>query len=259
MRAVRALIAARAKARLAYRGDLLASVSGALLVAGVGPLLVCTLASHVAQLDGLSGPELLFCWGFADTVAGLFYVIFAGLSTLNRRYILGGELDRTLVRPLDPYLQLLLDNLALEDLPTVALGLAIMGAAVAWGLPPVAPWRWLLLPPLLVSGLLTLGGVVTAVVSLGFFLHHRGTAAGLVLQLAAYGRYPVGVFGRPLRWLLTFALPLSFTGFYPAAFFLSQPRYGGLALASPLVGLLCFAAGYGAWRLGLQRYASSGS
>jgi ABC-2 type transport system permease protein len=258
MRQVARLVAQRVKTRLAYRGDVLAGLLSATLLSVVGPVFLVTLFANVPHLHGWTGPEVLFVWGFADTVAGLFYVVFAGLYDLNRRYILGGELDRLLVRPVDAYTQLLIDNLAFEELPVVLLGALIMAMATRWGLVLPEPWRLLLLPVWLVGSLATLGGIVTAVSSLGFHLHHRGTAVGLVLQLATLTRYPLDLFGRPLQLVLTFVLPMGFAGFYGAAFFLPREDFrlvGGLV---PVVGAVSLAAGYGAFRVGLRRYTSAG-
>jgi len=252
-------LAQRLKVKLAYRADFLVNALGDVLLAGVGPLFLATLFSHVQHLGDWTGPEVLFCWGFAECIVGLFFMIFQGLYALNQRYILGGELDRALLRPVDPYLQVLMDNVSLEDVPIFLLGVAVMVAAVVWGLPPIPPWKLALMPLYLASGAAVMGGFLTAVASVGFHLQHRGTAVGLVFQLATFNRYPIDLFARPLRWLLTFVLPLAFAGFYPAVFFLDRPEWRVYALAQPLVGVACMALGYAAWRHGLERYSGSGS
>lgn len=256
--AVRLYLAQRVKVRLAYRADFVVNALGEVLLAGVGILFLGTLFSHVESLGGWTAAEVLFCWGFAETVVGLFFIAFNGLYSLNQRYILGGELDRALLRPVDPYLQVLLDNLSLEDVPIAALGLAVMAFAAA-DLPPIPMWKLALLPLFLASATAVLGGLLTALASVGFHLQHRGTAVGLVFQLSTFNRYPVDLFARPLRWLLTYVLPLAFAGFYPAVFFLDRPEWAWFALAQPLVGLGCIVAGYAAWRAGLERYTSAGS
>jgi ABC-2 type transport system permease protein len=252
------LLAQRLKARLAYRGDLVASMVSNVLVAGVGLVFLGALFSNVPALGGWSAAQLRFTWGFAETVVGLYYFAFSGLTVFNVRYVLGGELDRVLLRPVDPLLHVLLDNASFEDLPVALLGLAVMLHA-APSLPPVEAWRWALLPLMLAGGLASLGGVLVALASLGFHMQHRGTAGvGLVFQLSTYSRYPLDLFARPLRWLLTFVLPLGFAGFYPAALYLSRPEWTAHALATPLVGGVCLIGGAAAWRFGLSRYSSAG-
>jgi ABC-2 type transport system permease protein len=67
------------------------------------------------------------------------------------------------------------------------------------------------------------------------------------------------LFAVPLRYFLTFVLPLGFAGFYPATFLMSRPEWRAYALASPVVGLVAMGVGLGAFRFGLRRYASSGT
>lgn len=257
--ALRLAISRRIQSRLANGGDLIAGLVGGALLCAVGPAFVLTLFLHIPSLGPYSGPEVLFCWGFADTAAGIFYVVFQGLYVLNQRYILGGELDRLLLRPMDPYVQLLVDNLSLEDLPTATIGLLIMAGAAAWGLPPIPLWRWALLPVALLSAAAVLGGLLTAFASLGFHLKHRGTAVGMVLQLSTFVRYPLDLFNAPLRWLLTTALPLGFAGFYGANLVLGHGALATVSLLQPAAAVGCLWVGYRAWRAGLAAYSSSGS
>jgi ABC-type uncharacterized transport system permease subunit len=82
-----------------------------------------------------------------EASVGLFWVMFKGLYVVNWQYTLEAELDRVLLRPMDPYLQILLDNLNLQDLPVLVLGLAVVGLGahespvhwtwVHWALTPV--------------------------------------------------------------------------------------------------------------------------
>ncbi|MFZ5476442.1 MAG: ABC transporter permease [Myxococcota bacterium] len=251
-------VAQRLKVALHYRGDFVAgAVSNALIVA-VGVVFLHALFANVPSLGGWGRAEILFCWGFAETAVGLFHVAFAGLAALNVRYVLGGELDRLLLRPGDAYAQLLLENLGVTDVSVVALGLAILAWA-APGLPPLPAWQWALLPVYLVSATAVLGGLLTVFASVVFHLPHRGSAVGLVMQLSIFNRYPVDLFAPPLRVLLTWAVPLSFAGFYGAAFFLGRPEWRPLAYAQPVVAILAMAGGYAAWRVGLRRYTSAGS
>jgi len=258
MRLIRLFLAQRLKVRLAYRLDFLVNAVGEVLLAAVGLVFLGTLFAHIDALGAYSRAEVLFCWGFAETVVGLFFVAFQGLWVLNQRYIVGGDLDRVLLRPVDPYAQVLLDNVSWEDLPLVLLGAGVMAAA-APGLGAVPAWHWAMLPVLLAGGACVLGGVLTAVCSAGFHLHHRGTAVGLVFQLSTFSRYPIDLFALPLRLLLTWGLPLGFAGFYPASFLMNRPEWHAYALAQPFVGAAVLALGYAAFRFGLSRYASTGT
>ncbi len=188
---VLAYLLMRAKVKLAYRGDFALSSLGDLVVTTVGLFLVATIFHHVPEVRGYDVHEVLVCWGMAEASLGVFWVLFQGLYAVNRQYILGGDLDRVLLRPLDPYLQILLDHVHIEDVPVIGLGLAVLAFGVSGGGVEMTWDRWLLLPVFVLSGSAVIGGCLTAVTALGFWMHHQGSAIGLAYQLTVYGRYPL--------------------------------------------------------------------
>ncbi len=248
----------RAKVRLAYRGDFLINAAGDLLVAGVGVVFLWAIFTHVPDIQGWSFHEVLFIWGMAETATGLFFVLFQGLWFVNQRYLLRGEMDRVLLRPLDPYLQVLLDNINLEDVFVGLLGMGMIAVSLE-GLPPLTPIRWLMLPVFIAGGVLILGGVLTGVSAAGFRVHHRGTAVGLVYQGAVFSRYPIDIFHRRLQQLLTFAVPYAFIAFFPATWYLDRTEWLHLAFAQPFLAVAVFAGGVMLWKRGLLSYRSPGA
>ncbi len=248
----------RAKVRLAYRGDFMLNAIGDLLIAGVGVVFLWAVYSHVPDIKGWTFHEVLFIWGMAETTTGLFYVSFQGLWAVNQRYVLQGEMDRVLLRPLDPYLQVIMDNVNLEDLPVAGLGVGMIAVACT-GLEPFSWPQWALLPVFIIAGIGVLAGVLTTVGSIGFRILHRGTAVGLIYQGAAFARYPLDVFGPWLQKVLIYVVPFAFTAFLPATWYLGRDDWQAWAFAQPVVGAVVMAVGYGLWMHGLKSYRSPGS
>lgn len=250
--------AMRAKVRLAYRGDFALHALGDLLVACVAVVFLASLFSHIPHIRGWTFHQILFLWGMGEVSTGLFFVLFQGLWALNQQYLLRGEMDRVLLRPLDPYGQVMTDHLNLEDLPIVLLGLVM----IAWslpGLPAFSLGQWLLLPLFLVSGVFVLAGTLTLFTCLGFVVHHRGTAIGVVYQASAFNRYPLDIFPRPLQRLLTWVLPFAFIAFFPASWYLGRTEWLTFAAAQPVVGFGLFFGARWLWDRALGRYRSPGS
>ncbi|MGR5875816.1 ABC-2 family transporter protein [Bacillus pacificus] len=46
----------------------------------------------------------------------------------------------------------------------------------------------------------------------------------LMYNIGNYGRYPVNIYNRVIRFILTFVLPFAFVGVYPAAYFFKENR-----------------------------------
>lgn len=259
MRALSAYVAMRFKVRLAYRGDLLLAVLGDLVMTVVGLFIVAAIYHRVPTVLGWTRSEALLCWGMGECALGVFWVVFHGLYNVNRQYILEADLDRVLLRPIDPYLQILLDHVKLQDLPMLLLGLVIVAIGAETGTVDWGPVHYAMLPVFIASGALIIGGVLTAVTALGFRMHHQGSAIGLAYQVTAYARYPLDFLPTPLAIFVTVVVPFAFAGFLPATFFMDRPDWAVWAWLQPLVGVACFAAGYTFWTVSLRRYTSSGS
>jgi len=157
-----------------------------------------------------------------------------------------------------PYAEVLLDNVNIIKTPVCAVCVGMIALSIS-GLSPLSPLRWVLLISAVLGGVLILAGVLTAVSAVGFRIHHRGSAIGLVYQSAVFGRYPLDVFPIGLQRLLTFGLPFGFIAFFPASYCAGRSTYSGFAFAQPLIAVIVFGVGLTLWRLGLQTYRSTGT
>ena len=75
--------------------------------------------------------------------------------------------------------------------------------------------------------------------------------------------YPIEIFGRAFRVIVTGLLPVAFLNYYPALFLLGKLDHTAagwwLAYMSPLVALVLLGIVARVWRLALIQYTSSGS
>lgn len=242
------------RSRLAWRGDWLLGALADAMTACVGLVMVLALFSHVPHVRGFARHEVVVCWGVAEAARGLFWMLGRGLYVANGQYLVGGGLDRVLLRPLHPLGQILADHLHLGAWPSVLWGLA----AVWVGLGGLSVGQGALLALGVVLGALVLAGVLVGVSSVGFWFLHRGSAVGLVHQAATFAPYPPSFLPWPVAWVLSTVLPFTFVGYAPAAWLLGRTApwwtYG-----QPLVAWTVLVLGLAAWHRGLRRYGSTGS
>ncbi len=256
--AIRAALARRASALLARPGDALARLAADVVVTAAGVLMILAVFDHTEHVAGWTAGEVLMAWGLAQGALGLTRAVFGGLWVLNRRYLLGGELDALLLRPLGPYTQVLIGHVEPGALALTAGALGVFAVGAARQGVALGPGNLVAAAVFVVGGTLLLAGVLTATASVGFFTAHRGSAVGLVTGLVGLAHVPPEALPRLWAWALTTVLPLAFTGVVPAAWFSGRAPWAELALLQPLIGLVAFAGGFAVWRVGLARYGSSG-
>ena len=179
-------------------------------------------------------------------------------------YIREGRFDRFLVRPLDTLFQVL--TVPQQIMPDgIVLALATLAfATVAAGVR--VDWIFMTFVPLIVIGgaLIDLG-ISLAVATISFWFIRVDTLRWVVMSLEQdFTRYPISIYTRGVRIVLTFVLPFAFMNYFPATYFLQKSDTGlslnpQVGLLTPAIGLAWVFVAYAFWRVGLRHYQGTGS
>ncbi|MEO6912983.1 MAG: ABC-2 family transporter protein [Candidatus Baltobacteraceae bacterium] len=179
-------------------------------------------------------------------------------------YVREGRFDRFLVRPLDTLFQVLTVPAQLFPdgliLAIVYFIFATRYSGVAVNLTFV-----LFVPLVVIGGALIDLGISLAVATASFWFIRIDTLRWVVMSLEQeFTRYPISIYTRGVRIVLSFVFPFAFMNYFPAVFFLQKTETGlslspEIGLLAPLVGLAWLGISYAFWRIGLQHYQGTGS
>ncbi|MFF2480156.1 ABC transporter permease [Paenibacillus sp. NPDC058071] len=249
-----------AKTRLTYRADFWIEVLSDLMFQGMNLFFILIVFRHTSSLGGWSEAEVVFVYGFFMIPYGLFTTFF-NMWNFSERYIVKGEMDRVLTRPAHNLFQVILENIDPPSLIGSAVGAVIM--AVCWNdLGLAFHFTDLLLLALFTIGaVLVYGGIYTALAAISFFSDAPTGIVPLIYNIQNYGRYPVNIYNKTIRFVLTWLLPFAFVGVIPASYFLEKKAddLSSLALLTPVVGIVFFVLGLTLWNIGVKRYRGAGS
>ncbi len=213
------------------------------------------------DLNGWNFREIAFLYAIWMLAHALNNAIFSAVSDVPER-IRDGDFDRLLVRPMDPLFgaiatpgQIFPDEFILA---LVTFGAATWYAGVV---PDLA--FFVFVPLVVIGGALIDFGIELAISTLAFWFVRVDALRWFALQVAEFTRYPLGIYPRSVRYVLTFVLPFAFMNYFPAVYFLdkSDATLGlpaAVGLATPLIGLAFAALSYAFWRAGLDRYQGVG-
>ena len=247
------------KVRLAYRGDFLAEVFAGAVGTAAALVFVLLLFEKTTDLAGWTREEVLFVFGFSLVPFGLYSLVSSNLYDFADRYVIEGRFDRILLRPVNSFFQVLFESVRIPPLGDVLVGLATVvyaGSRLDARLGAI-DLAWLAIASL--SGAVVLICVFGILACLSFRYEDRIGILPPFFNMIQFGRYPLPVFNRPLRFFLRFVLPFAFLAFYPSAHFLRKREFLLGCYATPLVaaalaGLLALV-----WTRGVRRYESTGS
>jgi ABC-2 type transport system permease protein len=120
-------------------------------------------------------------------------------------------------------------------------------------------------PLVAIGGALIDLGISLAIATMSFWFVRIDTLRWVVMSLEQeFTRYPISIYTRGVRVILSFVFPFAFMNYFPATFLLHKAETGlslspQVGLLTPLVGIGWLAVSYAFWRIGLQHYQGTGS
>lgn len=246
------------KTRLIYRWDFIAQFATDLLFQAANLIFILVVFGHTTQLKGWTQGEVIFIYGYF-LLPWAFFTAFFNLWNFNERYIIKGELDRILTRPVHSLVQVIMENMSPESLFGIVNGLIVM----AWGMTTLSiEWTWmdfLLCILFVVGGVLVYAGIYIGLTSISLYSDSKTDIQPIMYNIGTYGRYPINIYHRLIQIVLTWILPFAFVGFYPASYLLDHEGWKWFALATPIVGCFYFAIGVFCWNRGIRHYRGAGN
>ena len=241
-----------------YRLDFLIGATAYVLQQGLVLVFLHVVLERVGSLQGWTFWELAFLYGLLAVPRSLTQLYGNSLWILGTGYVRSGQLDRLLLRPINPLVHLLSDHFYPQWLGQVITGVAILLTAaqnidVQWNAESIT-----LLAVFLASGTLIYFSLLLAASSTGFWIGDNYSLLILISNIIEFGRYPLGIYPAPLQVVLTWVIPVGFAAFLPSSLLLGKAA-GTIALYAPLVALVCMTLSYGIWKIGLRSYQGAGT
>ncbi len=241
-----------------YRSNLIVEIVTDLLQQAVNFVFILVVFGHTQMLAGWSREEIIFIYGFFLVPTALFSAFF-NIWDFNERYIVKGEFDRILTRPIHSLFQIILERMELEALFGGITGLAVMLYA---GSMLNLEIRWfdpVLFIVFVAGGVLVYAGIFVLIACISFWADAKTSIMPMMYNISNYGRYPVDIYNKAIRFVLTWLLPFAFVGVYPASFFLGKSQWYTYAFITPIIGIVFFALSVVVWNQGVKRYRGAGN
>ena len=203
---------------------------------------------RLGSVRGWDGPGVLLLLAILTTAGGIVLGVFANTRSLGR-LAAQGELDAALALPVSPLPYLLVRRVEPDNVGDLLFGVVLFVALGDLSPGRVASY---LLGVAVASVVLT--GFLVTTASLSFFVGRNDVGELSFHSALLFASYPVDVFGGFGKVILYTAVPTAFMGAVPAR--LVEEFDVGLALAAVGVAAAFALLGWGAFTLGLRRYAS---
>jgi ABC-2 type transport system permease protein len=247
------------KIRLEYKADfVLMLVSGSALQL-LGLLFLGVLFSRIPPIQGWGLWDIVLMLSSIYFTEGIVSFAFEGMWRMMRLVNMG-DMDRLLLRPASPILQILTYDLGPHGIGNMATGAVLFALAlghthIAWTVDKI-----LFMPVFVASAAAIRTAISFAANCSGFWLNSFYNAFPLmVYQMADFAKYPLTLFSKPIQYFVTFVLPYAFISYIPAVYILGKASWGAWAWLAPLVAAWCIVLARAVFYRGLRRYDSPGN
>ena len=260
------LVGAQIRSQMQYRASFLFDFVAQFVGNIVDFAVVLVLFTQFPTIGGWSLGEVGLLYGLSSVSFALADMIASGFDYMNfgATMVRQGGFDQVLVRPVNPFVQVLASQFVLRRIGRIAQGALILAVALA-----LLDRAWT--PDKIAFMIVTIAGGVFLFA--GLFIFGSGASFWTIesletMNIVTYGgqamtSYPMNIYQDWLRALFTFVIPMAFVNYYPSLWLLDKPDPLGLpawiAFLSPFVCLLVFAVGVRMWWFGVGRYQSTGS
>lgn len=247
-------------ARLEYKKDTFISIISFFMTNAAAIISISFILDSIPSLDGWSMAEIGFLYGFSMMPVAIDHLFSDDLWTVAYFKVKSGELDRLFLRPVPVLFQVIAETFQLEGLGELIVGIVMLSVCgtlinVSWTFPLIL----LLIVATLFGGLI-ITSIKIIFASLAFIFKRSGPLLQVAYNLISYTRYPLSIFPKFIKVLLTFIFPFALFISYPIETVLHNTYSPYLLMliiiASSIVLLIISII---IWSLCSKKYESTGS
>jgi ABC-2 type transport system permease protein len=245
---------------LEYEADFWIGIMGVLLKQGAGFAIVWMVFQFIPEVQGWSLWEMAFLYALYVIPIGLVELFYDGQWRLPQ-LVNSGDLDRILLRPISPALQVITQIASVHGLGSIIIGVSILvrslnGLQLQWD-----TWQWILLCITFFSSMIIIGSINFLTNCIVFWEPSQNAAFPMfTYNLTEFAKYPSSLYTGWIRAVITWMVPVAFVSYYPSTVLLGKPNSSfWLGYASPLIGPIVLLITWRIWQHCLTRYQGTGT
>lgn len=252
-------VAQELKRMMEYKGDFIVGIIGFLLAQCTNMLFLWIIFRQIPSLMGWTLNQVVFIYGFSLIPKGLDHLLFDNLWAIGHWTVRKGDFDKYLTRPVNTLFHVMVEKLQIDALGELLMGIVL----ICITLPSVAI-EWSLLKILLIIAVVPFAtliytGIKIATAAIAFWTKRSGNIIFMFYMVNDFAKYPVSIYNKSVRFIITYIIPFAFTAYYPAEYILTgnNPLFNiGLTV---VISLILMAIGIFVWNKGIRAYESAGS
>lgn len=247
------------KTLMQSRVDFFIGLFGFFLAQMSGIAFLYLVFRQIPTLHNWNFNQLIFIYGFAQIPRGIDHLFTDNIWLVAWRMVVTGEFDRYLLRPMNLFFQVVCEKLQPDALGELIVGFVLVGMAVRKGIVMVSPLHILMFILSMIAGAIIYTSIKLFFASLAFWVKESGPFLQTAYETAEFAKYPVEIYAKPLRFLITWIVPFAFVAYIPATYFLVEKSIFSTIGIECIIAFLLWNVAYFVFKKGSKIYESAGN
>lgn len=251
-------LVASLKRMMEYRVDCLVGMVSQIAFQIIELIFIWIIFQNTNNIAGWSFEHLLLLYGVMMLSVSINDLLFDSTYDIGTRLIRKGKFDTILLRPVHPLISVLG-----ESETSTALGYMLLSVVLIVSM--LMKLQITITVSLIIKilyfgilGGLIMGGIQTIFSIAGFWTYKSNEVVWSVFQLHKLAEYPIEIYNKFIRILITFILPFAFTAYYPTLDYLGLSESNIMCII-PIVVIFVWIIAIKVWNLALRKYRSTGT
>lgn len=256
--------AASMRSQMQYPTSAFLATLGQLAATGIEIVAVWALFDRFGAVRGWALGEILFFYALINIAFSIADFVTRGFDVFGTDFVRTGAFDRLLLRPRSAALQLVGHDFRLSRFGRFLQAVVVLAVGTA-----SLHFAWT--PSAILLALWTIAGAAALFVAIlilqaviAFWTIESLEAVNAVTYGGVYaGQFPLSLYTRGMRNLMTYGFPLACVAYYPVLAILGRSDPLGapdwLLPFTPAAGFVVLGLSFVAWGFGVSKYTSTGS
>lgn len=242
---------------LIYRIDCIVGIFSQLIVQLVSLVFMFVVFQNTENIAGWNFQQILLLFGITRISIGISGYCFDGLYDIGPKYIKSGEFDKILLRPVHPLISIIGNSREFVSIADFILGLVLTIVMLVQLAIPVTILLIIKILFFSIVGALIIGAINTIFSISSFWTYRSNEVIWSFYRMYTFTEYPITIYNKFIRILITIILPFAFVAYYPTMAYLGLNTY--IIYLSPVVAIVLWFVAVKLWNLALNKYRSTGN
>lgn len=239
--------------------DFFIGLFGFFLSQMTGIIFLALVFQQIPSLNEWSLEQLLFIYGFAQIPRGLDHLLADNIWMLAWRWIVNGEFDRYMLRPMNLLFQVISEKLCPDALGELIIGTILVVRGAAKGVVTVSFLHVLAFLLSMAAGAVIYTSIKLLFASLAFWVKESAPFLQTAYDMSEFAKYPIEIYPKAVRFVISWIIPFAFVAYLPASYFLKGTSFLSTIGIECIIAVVFFAVSYRIFIIGSRRYESAGN